>query len=470
MFRSLVVPLFGLLIVATLAPAVRAETETEAMRAEIRAMRQAYESRISALESEIKDFKASGPARKTADQKIDQALDQKSLSGGKSAGRLFENVEANAVRGSTKITLGGYTEFSYVDRGDKISEFDQNRVVMELGAQIHDRIKLYLEVEYEHGAVLEGGEETGSELELEQAWLDFSINKALNFRAGMILVPVGRYNLYHEGHINNFVDRPLVNRRIAPTTWFEEGLGFHGVPLDNDWLGISYEAYIFNPGHVDEISSSGGFRGIRGEGKSPDSDHKAGAARIAFEPARKFKTFADYLEVGVSGYITGFKGFKGENENGDELNLGGGQASVYALDATYEKWNFGVRGEVAWAHADSGANDTQKQQNGWGYYVEGYYKFWPKFLNCSPFGNDFKDPKLVFAARYDWVDLNESRLDQRDMGRVTVGIGYRPVPNTVFKFDYQIDHSPSGRSGTTLSESGEGKNTDAFLFGIATGF
>lgn len=457
------------LALAVLCVAASAGEDTEALRAEIRALRQAYEGRISALESELKDLKTVGVARKETGQKIDEAL-SKSLATEKSAGRLLDLGYGNPVRGSSKINLGGYTEFSYVDRGDKISSFDQNRVVAELGAQLHERIKLYLEVEYEHGAIIEGGEETGSELELEQAWLDFSINKALNFRAGMILVPVGRYNLYHEGHINNFVDRPLVNRRIAPTTWFEEGLGFHGTPLDTSFLGISYEAYVFNPGHVDEIGSGGGFRGIRGEGKAPDSDRKAAAARVAFEPARRFKTFADYLEIGVSGYLTGFKGFKGENEDGDTLDLHDGTSQIVALDATYEKWNFGVRGEVAFAHADSGANDTQRKQDAWGYYIEGYYKFWPGFLNSSPFGKDFKDPKLVVAARYDWVDLNRDRLDQRDMGRVTVGIGYRPIPNTVFKFDYQIDHSPSSRSGTTIGDSGHGKNSDAFLFGVATGF
>jgi hypothetical protein len=472
MFRSLVVPLFALLFVASLSPrSARAETDTEAMRAEIRAMRQAYESRISALESEIKEWKTSGPVRKSSDAKIDQALEQKSLSAGKSGGRLLENVETNAVRGASKITLGGYTEFTYVDRGDKRNEFDQLRTVAEISAQIHERIKLYIEIEHEHGGVVANGSTTGGEIELEQAWVDFEINKALTFRAGNILVPVGRYNLYHEAHVNNLVDRPLVNRRIAPTTWWEEGLGFHGTVLDTSCIGLSYEAYLYNAGRPDRVSDANGWRNQRGQAATPIYDHKkAGAARVAIEPARKFTTFADYLELGVSGYVTGFRGFKGENADGEEVNYKGGTSHIFALDATYEKWNFGVKGEVAWARTEEGANNTGREQAGWGYYVEGYYKFWPKFLNDSPFGKDFKDPKLVFAARYDWVDLNERRLDQRDMGRVTVGIGYRPIPSTVFKFDYQYDHSPSGLDGTTLSESGAGQSTDAFLFSVATGF
>lgn len=455
----------GLVGLMTILNLKAADDESDAIRAEIRAMRQAYESRIAALESEVKGLKSgTGFQKREAERKVDEVLNKSE------APMLASNSPLHSVQGTTKLTLGGYTEFKYIDRGDSISEFDQHRTIAQLGARIQDRLQLYLEIEYEHGAVIEGGEETGSELELEQAWIDYEINKALNFRAGMVLVPVGRYNLYHEGHVNNFVDRPLVDRRIIGTTWFEEGLGFHGRPLDTESLGISYEAYVFNPARATDASDEKGFRGIRNEGRSPTSDKKAGAARVAFEPARKAPWLADYLELGISGYISGFDGFKGEDELGNDLNLQDGNIQLAALDATYEKWNFGFKSEFAFAHADSGANATQRKQDAWGYYVEGFYKFWPGFLNASPFGNGFKKPQLVIAARYDWVDLNLDRFDQRDMGRVTLGISYRPLPNTVFKFDYQIDHSPSGRAGTTLDESGNGKNTDAFLFSVATGF
>jgi hypothetical protein len=451
---------------------LRAAEDSAILRQEVQAMREAYESRISALEGQLQQIKSSGnvPRSKSVGERIDESLDKKIATEKSSSVALLPVENLHAVQSSTQITLGGYTEFSYVNRSSEIAEFDQNRTVAELSARIHDKIKLYIELEFEHGAVITDGEKTGGELELEQAYVDYEINKALNFRAGMMLVPVGHFNLYHEGQLNNFVDRPLVNRRIMPTTWSEEGMGFHGTPLDSDWLGISYEAYMFNPASADAVSSKSGFRGIRREGTAPTQNQRAGAARVAFEPARKGKVFADFLEVGVSGYVSGFTGFKGENEDGDTLNLHDGLLNITALDATYEKWGFGARGEVAFAHVDSGANDTQRKQDGWGYYVEGFYKFWPKFLNSSPLGKGFKDPKLVFASRYDWVDLNRDSFDQRDMGRVTVGLSYRPVPHTVFKFDYQIDHSPSSRDGTTLGESGKGQNSNAFLFGVSTGF
>lgn len=458
-----------LVLAGTVGLSFAGDADTDLLRAELKAMRQAYEGRIAALEGEVKELRTTAPVRRSADAKIDETLREKGFAP-KQAETMFKSV-GNPVQSSSRMTLGGYTEFTYVDRGDKVQEFDQLRTVVNLAADIHERIKLYIEIEHEHGGVVANGQATGGELELEQAWFDYKINDALTFRAGNILVPVGRYNLYHESFINNLVDRPLVSRRLAPTTWWEEGAGFHGTPLDTDYLGLSYEAYVFNPGRPDRVSSGGGFRGIRGQAATPIYDNKkAAAARIALEPARRAPWLADYLELGLSGYITGFRGFEGEDADGNDVNFDGGEAHILALDATYEKWMFGVKGEAAFARTDAGANNTGDHQSGWGYYVEGFVKFWPSFLNDSPFGKDFKDPKLVFAVRYDWVDLNEDTLDQRDLGRVTLGIGYRPVPNTVFKFDYQMDHSPSSRGGTTLGESGHGKNTDAFLFSIATGF
>jgi hypothetical protein len=446
------------------------DSDTEALRAELHAMRAAYESRISALEGELQQVKTHGlQQQKTSDEKISEAL--------KRAGPSFNDYSFrgqtdfnNAVRSSARVSLGGYFEFNYIDRGDRVASFNQKRAVLELGAQLHDRIRFYGELEYENAAVIESPEETGGELELEQAYLDFEINKALNFRAGVLLVPLGRFNLYHEGHINNFVERPLVNEYVAPTTFFEEGAGFHGVPLDNEWLGISYEAYVMNPARAENVSAEEAFHEIRNEGQDAVSDKKAFAARVAFEPARKFKRFADFFELGLSGYYSGVRGFEGLDDNAQAINLDGGALHIVNFDLTYEKKGFGLRGEMALAHADDGANSTGRDQDAFGYYVEAYYKFWPKFLSSSPFGKGFKDPKLVAAVRFDSIDNDVNKFDRRDLRRVSIDLAYRPIENVAFKLEYQFDHTPSGTAGTELEESGDGKNTDAFLFGVHYGF
>ncbi len=464
--------LWGLLVVGifTFAGNGQAgEVTLQKLQEQIKQMQRSYESRISSMEEELMGLKKERAQHRQMGS-IQRGID-KTLAADNPGTVPYESFFTgdNVVRSSSQMTMGGYTAFNYIDRGDKGSRFDQHRTVLEFGAKLHDRVSVYIEFEYEHGAVIEGGGNTEGELELEQAWVDFKLFDEAVFRAGTIIVPFGRYNLYHEAWQNNFVDRPLVNRRIAPTTWWEEGVGFHGQALDTESLGISYEIYAFNPGRADRISQGGGFRGLRLNGDAPIYDSKkAVAGRVAFEPIRSAKWMGDYLEVGLSAYYSAYDGFR---DPATGLNFDGGDVKMFAVDLSYERGDFGFRAEGALAKAGRNRNAALEDQNGLGFYAEAYYKFWPSFLNGTPFGKDtFKKPELVGALRFDYVDLATEHFDQRDMRRVTLGMSYRPTPRVVFKFDYQMDWSPSSNGDTTLSESGAGDHTDAFLFGVALGF
>ena len=81
------------------------------------------------------------------------------------------------------------------------------------GHSFSSRIKFWSELEVEHSLV-EGGEETG-ELALEQAYLDFLVNPYLNFRAGMVLAPVGIINERHESPSFNGVERRVCDDATA---------------------------------------------------------------------------------------------------------------------------------------------------------------------------------------------------------------------------------------------------------------
>lgn len=473
----------GLVLVGLISITIGVCAEEEVTNAQLleqfRVMQAAYEGRIAKLEGEVKTLHKQAATMQRAGQieeGIDRVLDQPG-EGKTLAQHLFSGV--NPVRSTSQMSMGGYTEFNYIDRGDTTSRFDQSRTVLEFGAKMHENIQFYMELDYEHGAVISGPGSTEGELELEQAWLDFKLFDEAVFRAGMVLVPVGRYNLYHEAWANNFVDRPLVNRRIMPTTWSEEGVGFHGQALDTDFLGISYEAYLFNPGRADRVSPSGGFRNLRLNGDAPIYDSKkAGAFRVAFEPVRNAEWFADYFEIGISGYFSGYDGAHGAfDDDGDDgtpdllLNHDGGSVQLWALDMTYERGAFGFRGEAVMAHAGPGRTFLGSGQQAFGLYAEAFYEFWPSFLDGTPMGKPtYKDPKLVGAVRFDYVDLALDNFDQRDLRRLTLGLSYRPIERAAFKFDYQMDFSSSGRNGTGLGESGFGDNTDAFLFGVAVGF
>ena len=92
------------------------------------------------------------------------------------------------------------------------------------------------ELELEHAVV---SPETGGELELEQAYVDFLISRPFNLRAGMVLAPVGVINERHEPPVFHGVERPFVETVIIPTTWFGAGAGVHGELRG----GFRYRAY-----------------------------------------------------------------------------------------------------------------------------------------------------------------------------------------------------------------------------------
>ena len=440
------------------------EPNLVSIQAEVRAIRAAYESRIADLEGQVKDLR-SGTVRemKSANQALDDVLAKRSP-----AERAIADAPVASARPS-RVTVGGYAEFSYTERNYRVPEFNENRVVAELSANLSERLKFYSELEFENAAVQEGVP-NGGEIEVEQAYLDFTLHKSLAFRAGVMLVPLGRFNLNHEGFINNHVDRPLVDRWVAPSTWYEEGVGLHGQALDTKKLGINYELDVFNPARASKVSSETGFREIRNEGRAPESRGKSGAGRIDFEPARGAKWFADNLELGLSGYISGNKRPDGPPPDGTLLKKTSGALTLAALDFTYEKKDFGLRSEAALARSSARTNLAQRAQTARGFYAETFYSFHPCWLKTGPIGKSFKDPRLVVSSRFDWIELNPGRDDSRDLRRVTFGLSYRPLRQTVFKLDYQMDFSSSGLTPDTLPDSGRGHRTNAVLFGVATGF
>ncbi len=82
---------------------------------------------------------------------------------------------------------------------------------------------------------------------------------ALYLRAGVILVPMGIINQWHEPPIFNGVERPQVGRVIIPTTWREGGVGIWGQPTDS----IRYELYVMGGLDASGFSGATGLRGGR---------------------------------------------------------------------------------------------------------------------------------------------------------------------------------------------------------------
>ena len=118
-----------------------------------------------------------------------------------------------------RTSIGGYTEAHWRwKREDGITDeltFEMKRFNLFAYAPVSDRIRVVSELEFEEG---------GEEIKIEAALVDFEIHPAANFRGGILLAPLGRFNLAHDSPANDLTNRPLVNTQIIPTALSEAGM------------------------------------------------------------------------------------------------------------------------------------------------------------------------------------------------------------------------------------------------------
>ncbi len=166
---------------------------------------------------------------------------------------------------------------------------DFHRFVLLFGHSFSDRIKFWSELELEH-ALVEGGEEKG-EVALEQAYLDFLLKPWINFRAGMVLTPMGIVNERHEPPSFNGVERPFVETLIIPTTWREMGMGFTG----DLGRGLRYRTYMLSALDPLGFNAETGIAEGRRSGFDASFRNPAYAGRLEYAGLRR-------LTLGLSGY------------------------------------------------------------------------------------------------------------------------------------------------------------------------
>ena len=122
--------------------------------------------------------------------------------------------------------FGGYGELTlnapgkYVLDSPPEATIDLRRFVLFFGHNFSDRLRFYSELEVEH-AVSSAGDR--GEAEVEQAYIDGLLSRRVSLRGGLMIVPVGIINVYHEPPTFNGVDRPAVDTYVIPTTWREPG-------------------------------------------------------------------------------------------------------------------------------------------------------------------------------------------------------------------------------------------------------
>lgn len=318
--------------------------------------------------------------------------------------------------------VSGYMDFHFnkpTDRTPGVLDF--HRFVLLFTHRFSDRLRFVSELELEHGVV--EGLEKGGELELEQAYLDFLVKPALNFRAGMVLVPVGIINERHEPPVFHGVERPFVDTVIVPTTWFDVGAGLHG----SVGKGFRYRTYAMAPLDATEFTAEEGLRGGAQHGSEAKVRNVAFTGRLEYVGIRG-------LQAGVSFW----RGDTGFNVPRIDTKVG-----LYEFDARYARGRLETRGQHAhvFIHGAGPLNETMTRLTGVdphiadelrGSYLEAAYRILPSsaphdaalFVRYENFDTQFRMP------------AGSVKLPQFDRDAWVVGATYWVDPDVAIKFDY----------------------------------
>ena len=356
-----------------------------------------------------------------------------------------------------RVTVGGYGDFQFrtpslSERADGggTSTFQSTRFVLGIGAVLSQKqnIVFNTEIEYELGS---------HEIDIEQAFIDWRVRPEFNFRGGIIVPALGRFNTYHDSNLNITTLRPLLNQFIVPTAYRDAGIGVRGVFRLPREMKLFYEADVLN-----------GMQAHNGDGEPTPFSRLMGQSSaaepglIAFQATRNSKAVAGRvgfspflgLEFGVSSYAGKFTN-AGDPEK---------SATTVMFDAAYQRGPFVLNGEYGRSNivgagvlrqstappvvnpndpqtiaalSDYVAQTTPGQD---GFYVESGYKFFRGlFRNRELFDEGaYVMPVVRFETVRRDRTLSNFYLNQ---GRTTLGFNIAPAPSVIFKLNYILNHT-----------------------------
>jgi hypothetical protein len=435
-----------------------------------------------------------------------------------------------AAYGDFKIGGYGSTRFEASDLDRVGNTFTFRRFVLSGDATFAERLRSVVELELERlteleverGAPAEAGRRgfsqsiegsDQSEVSLEQAWAQFSFGEAARLRAGMILVPLGRFNLNHDDNRWDLPRRSLVDRGVSvlpvKAAWSEVGMGLNGDLVSERWGRVSYEVYAMNGVTLDssietiargssELETEVEITPRRGTANIDLKRDKAGALRVAWSPTLGDEIGAsvyygrytpDFLPsealwaVGLDGKLT-LGPFEIEGEYVLSHMNGIRRVARGFADAVAEReFAAGTPLDVVVEFELAGLADTKH-----GYWLDFRYRFFPDFLRNSVLGRPFDNPQFILTTRWEqaWLnglvqgveftggELTELARENRFVNRATVGLAYRPVPLFVLQTAFERTWTNDGRSLASVTNFLPARRSEdtanAFLFGIAFGF
>ncbi|HPE55590.1 MAG TPA: hypothetical protein PK904_04265 [Bacteroidales bacterium] len=371
---------------------------------------------------------------------------------------LYKNTADQLLIQDQNLLIGGYGEvhlnqpLSSEKRANGM--LDVHRVVMLFGYNFNKRTQFITELEFEHV----------SEVYVEQAFLQYKLNPYFNLRGGLLLIPMGIINEYHEPTAFNGVERPMIDTYIVPTTWREIGIGFSGNYLP---AFLKYQFYILNgfssyDGEA-RLSGSNGLRKGRQKGAESFISSPNFSAKLEYYGIRSFN-------FGLSAYVGKTQSTLYDDiEKQDNHALAIADSSVVGVsmlgaDVRYNYKALMVRGQfylsglsnteqynVYTANNDSTYNDLGSSMIG--YYFE---------LAYDVLKNTNTKIQLIPFARYEYINTHSSvsneiaKNDAYEKNIITSGLTLKLANGAVVKSDIQFIKSAMDANYSMMFNAGFG--------------
>ena len=329
-------------------------------------------------------------------------------------GGIYDKPFQTRLFGRTAI--GGYAEaharWEEVEGLKDEAGFDAKRFNLFTHTRVSDFVRIGAELEFEEG---------GHEIKLEYAAIDVLLHPALALRGGMILSPLGRFNLAHDSPQNEFTDRPLVSTEIIGVALSEPGFGVLGQLTAPRNVRVTYEVYGTNGFHSGLIDDSeSGTRIPLGRGNFEDNNGSpAFVGRVALSPG------VDH-EIGFSAHRGAYNLYNQEGTVIDERR----DVTISVVDFETRLLGTAVTGEAALARIDIPpglAGVYADKQHGW--FVEAVHELGRGWIRTMPASS------FALKARWDYVKF-DADIPGESAGQATVGLNFRPTRDTALKFDY----------------------------------
>jgi len=324
------------------------------------------------------------------------------------------------------VSIAGYGEMLYenfapeTESGAPIArgtQFDFLRAILYAGYRFNDRFLFNSEIEIEHT----------DEVFVEFAYVDYQAHEHIGVRGGLLLMPMGLVNEFHEPTVFLGAERPVTENRIIPSTWRENGGGVYG-----SFDRVAFRAYVVN-GFNGASFSSNGVRGGRQKGGKAKASNMAFTGRLDITP--------------TPGVFVGASVYAGGSGQGDIIVDGRdvsvrttivdlhGQAQVRGLDVRglYARAYINEAAELNRARGLTGSSGVAERMQG--AYVQVGYDLLSQTVSAGGVA-------LTPYVRYELVDTQDkmpsgfTRSLDTDNTFMTLGVELKPIPNVVVKVDH----------------------------------